>query len=218
MKFFIVGEEGNIGKTLLSKLDSDLVTKEITEANVIALCVNSEVAKQYVNLSKEKIYLNFSSHKFQEPNVINGIGCSTLSVLLPLLCIKNTFQYVTGPINVVTLFPQNALSSRSKFKGTKSNVPVYTLAHQHQYQIEKIIGTEINMSHFVTPADKYLTSNIFITFNKKINLFNKIIGCDAKTRDYKTWNIISKIDNVEEPINFMLKLLEQKNIGENNNE
>lgn len=208
MKFHIIGKEGNIGSAFYLQIKENYIDN-ITDSDILVLCVNSIVAKEYIELySESKIILNFSSYKPIQKNVINNLGCSTLSVLLPLLQIEKELIYIKEPINIVTLFPQNALSSKSKYKFKEDNIPIHTLSHNHQFELEGILKKDINMSHFITPADKNITSNIFISFSKRINLFNLIEGnFILSTKDYMNWNIISTIDNIMEPINYILKKL-----------
>lgn len=208
MKFHIIGENGNIGTSMFEHIKDDYV-ENITESDVIILCVNSTIAKEYIEIYHDtKIILNFSSYKPELKNVINGLGCSTLSVLLPLLQIQDSLTFISQPINVVTLFPQSAISNNSKYKFKENNIPIYTLSHNHQDELESILKKDVNMSHFITPASSSITSNISITFDKKVNLFEKLEGYQAFTRDYINWTIISIIDNIEEPIKYMLLLLD----------
>lgn len=210
-KVFILGAKGQIGLTLTEILLS--LSYEITlnedEANIIALCVSSDLAKPYLENSN-KILLNFTSTKIEKDNIINGIGCSTLSVLKPLFIIKELYPFIED-INVTTLFPQNALSKKSNLKNKNENIPVYTYNHNHQKEIESILKLRINMSHFITPVNKNITSSITIRFKKPIFLNDFMLKYyPCFTRDNITWNIISILDNLYEPVEYMIKKLKEK--------
>ena len=169
-KIFILGEAGKIGKILKKKLEIlnfEVVSGE-DDADIIALCVSSEIAEPYL-LNSNKILLNFSTNKVSKSNVINGIGCSTLSVIKPLLIIKELFNKILD-VNVVTLFPQNALSNKSKLKNQNKNIPIYTYEHKHQEEIENTLGLTVNMSHFITPVESGIVSSITIKFKEQVHL------------------------------------------------
>ena len=219
MKYFILGEEGKIGQSFKEKILTrklGTIVNDESESDVIVLCVNSETAKKYIKKYDDKILVNFSSYRKRKykSNVINGIGCSTLSVLKPLELIKEYYDLIEN-INVNVLFPQTSLSNKSKYKDSKLNVPIYTLNHNHQNELKKLTGLDINMSHFITPAEKFLTSSIMITFKDKKykkNIKSNLKNFNIYTRDEKTWNIISVIDNIEEPIEYVLEKLKARNI------
>ena len=207
-KIFILGEAGQIGSVLkktLEALNFEIVLED--DADIIALCVSSEIAEPYL-LNSNKILLNFTTNKIIKTNVINGIGCSTLSVIKPLLIIiKELFNKILD-VNVVTLFPQNALSNKSKLKNQIKNIPIYTYEHKHQEEIENILGLTVNMSHFITPVESGIVSSITIKFKEQVHL--KLVNYECFTRDKITWNIISRVDNLQEPIDYMINKLNLK--------
>lgn len=208
MKVFILGSAGKIGSILMKELEK--LNFEFTDeynADIIALCVSSKIAEPYL-LNSNKILLNFTSNKIVKPNIINGIGCSTLSVIKPLLLIKELFNKITD-INVVVLFPQDALSKQSKVKNKNKNIPIYTYEHKHQEEIENILGLTVNISHFITPVHSGIVSSITIKFKEQVDL-NKLINYQCFTRDKITWNIISEIDNLHGPVDFMINKLNLK--------
>lgn len=211
MKYFILGEDGNIGKSFKNKIliKNETIVKTEEESDVIALCVNSELSKQYIKKYDDKILLNFSSYKVEKKNVINGIGCSTLSVLKPLEMIKELYSDIKD-VNVTVLFPQTSLSNKSKHKSQNVNIPIHILNHKHQSELEEITGLKINMVHIITPAEKYITSSIMIKFKKEVDLKKYIKNYELTTRDNKTWNIISVLDNIEEVVEYTLKQLRYK--------
>lgn len=211
MKYFILGDQGKIGQSFKEKIITQklgTIVNDELEADIIVLCVNSKIAKKYIKNYSDKFLINFSSYKKEKPNVINGVGCSTLSVLKPLKLIKKYWRLIEN-INVNVLFPQTSLSNKSKYKDTKLNYPVYTLNHNHQYELKKLTGLKIYMSHFITPAEKFLTSSIMITFKEKVNIKKELKNFNIYTMDKKTWNVISVIDNIEEPIEYILKKLKK---------
>lgn len=218
-KVFILGESGQIGSVLEKRLiflGFEVVNNE-DDADIIALCTSSKVAKQAITeyLSNEeytnKIVLNFSSTKIQTPhmpNIINGIGCSTLSVIKPLNKIKHLYGLIED-INVTVLFPKTAMSKQSKYNGNtqNQNIPIYIYEHKHQKEVQDITGLNINMSHFITQAEKDITTSITIKFKNPVNLQVELSEYRCFTRDEITWNIISVLDNLTEPIDYMIEKL-----------
>lgn len=210
MLFYILGKEGKIGKYFTATVGIENTTDNYQEADVVVLCVPSFDAKQIIEKENKRIIINFSSYKPSKKNLINGIGCSTLSIYKPLIELKDYFHLIEGNINVVSLFPQSALSNKSDNKNLSFCSPIYTFEHNHQFEIEKLLNIPINVSHFITPAEKTLTSNIFITFKNSINLFDIIPNYKVSTRDFLTWNIISNIDNIQDPIDYVLEKLKEQ--------
>lgn len=209
MLFYILGKEGKIGKYFTATVGIENTTDNYHEADIVVLCVPANEAKNIILNENNRIILNFSSFKPSKPNLINGIGCSTLSIYLPLIKLKEYFHLIEGNINVVSLFPQSALSNKSENKNLSFNQPIRTLEHNHQIEIEHLLNLPVNISHFITPAEKTLTSNIFLTFKKEINLFDIIPNYKVSTRDFLTWNIISDIDNIQDPIDYLLEKLKE---------
>lgn len=207
---FILGKSGQIGNIFENQIKNEnynLVDNE-SDADIIALCVDSTTAKPYLDNS-DKILLNFTSNKVKKDNVINGIGCSTLSVYKPLLLLERYFHLIED-INVTVLFPQNALSKKSIYKSEQKNIPIYTFNHNHQTEIENLLKLKINMSHFITPAQKNITSSIIIKFKENIFLDKIMVPFyPCFTRDYITWNIISELDNLNEPVEYIINKLKE---------
>lgn len=213
IKIMIIGN-GKIGNILQEKITNKYeITNNIDEAKILALCISSEKSKDYIDTYSDKIILNFSSLKSEKENVINGIGCSTLSVLKVLNEMKennNDIYNNIEEIDVTTLFPLTAISNNSKNNNIENNKVLYVLNHKHQQELIDLTKLNINMVHILTPAKELIISTLFIKFNKKIDL-EKILNNEKymlKSKSNQNWIVISTLDNLREPVDYMINNLE----------